>query len=100
MKPKNIIIAIIFAVVGLFILQNFVKTESTTLIAFALITAFSLKGLGLSEYFFGDKHRKFTIGEIFIELLIVLVAVYFLTKIFPQYIGDNMFIKQAFAGMQ
>jgi len=71
------------------------ETPDTLSAAITLI-GFSAAALGITEFMFGDKNKKFTMQEVFTSLLIIVGILVAITIMLPQLtFGQNVFMKQA-----
>lgn len=94
MVQKNIIISMIITIISLILLKNFLNlSQVTNIIAIIVVIAFSMASLGVTEYFFGDKNKRFTMEEIAINVALIIGIVLLIAYILPQQLlGRNELI--------
>lgn len=99
---KQLIISIAVSLVGLNIFHNYIQGASIgKLVALFTLIAISLASLGITEYIFGNKNKRFTYQEMFIDLAIIVGILLAITYFFSQLtFGQNVFAKQALALIQ
>lgn len=100
MTLKTISIASALALIGFNLLQSYITVSSNQLIALGVLAGFAMAALGITEYFFGNPTKKFEMQEVLIGIAMIVGILVAITFLFPQFtFGNNIFIKQAFAGV-
>ncbi len=98
MKPTKILTSAGIALLAMNLLNSYIDTEINTLGAIGVLIGFALASQGITEYFFGNKNKKFTYQEIFKNLAIIVGILVGITYLLPQLtFGQNVFMKEALA---
>ena len=95
---KRFIISLAITLVAIKLIQTQVITIPSPLKSFFTLVGFSLASLGITEFYFGNKNRRFTFKELFIDLGVKVLIIYILLQIIPvPLFSKDVLLKQAFS---